>query len=88
MCWLVPICQRMTYVSVEEGAADLFEFVKANGAVTMEIVLLGTYWQQPIYMERFQGNEPDSIFARTGSVIAAPSPKVHQFQQFLSAVKP
>jgi hypothetical protein len=75
------------YVSVEEGAADLFEFVKTNGLVTMELVLLGDYWQQPIYTERFQASDPDSIFARLGFVTAMSSHKIYQFEQFIATQK-
>jgi hypothetical protein len=72
------------YVGVEEGSKDLFDHVKEHGVVTMELVLLGEYWKEPIYTERFQGNDPDSVFARLGLVTALPSHKVHQFEQFLS----
>jgi hypothetical protein len=72
------------YVSIEEGAADLFEIVKANGTVMMEVVLIDQYWKNADLYQRFEGNDPTSIFARTGLVIATPGHKLHQFQQFLS----
>jgi hypothetical protein len=73
------------YVSVEEGAADLFEFVEAHGTVTMELVLLGTYWQTPLYQESFNGSDNNSIFARLGLVVGFPDHKLHEFQQWLAA---
>ncbi len=73
------------HVSVEEGAADLSEFLKAHGTVTMELVLIGQYWKTPLYTERFQGSDPTSIFARLGLFTAMPGHKVHQFEQFVAA---
>jgi hypothetical protein len=74
------------YVSVEEGAEDLLAFVKANGVVTMELILLGAYWQQPIYAEKFQhGTDPTSVFARLGLLTALPSHSVHAFEQFIAS---
>jgi hypothetical protein len=72
------------YVSLEEGSQDLFEFAKTHGRVAMEIVLLGQYWKEPIYTEKFQGSDPTSIFARTGLVTAMPSHKLFQLEQFLA----
>jgi hypothetical protein len=72
------------YVSVEEGAADLFEFVRTNGVVNLELVLLDEYWQRPLYLERFQGTDPDSIFARLSFVSAMPGHKFYEFEQFLA----
>jgi hypothetical protein len=72
------------YVGLEEGAADVLAFVKDRGVTTMEVVLLGAYWQQPIWEKLRNGSDPTSIFARTGLVTAFPDRKLHEFQQFLS----
>ncbi len=84
---LPPETDVECYVSVEEGAEDLFALVKEHGTVTMELVLLGQYWKTPLYAEKFQGSDPTSIFARTGLVVALRGHKVHQFEQFLSTWK-
>lgn len=72
----------------EEFAADVVaeieEDVKQRGVVTMELVLLGNYWQMPLYSERFQGTDPDSVFARLGLLIALPSHSVHSWDEFIA----
>lgn len=75
------------FVSVEEGAADLFEFVKTHGTVTMELILIPEYWKTPLYAEKFQGSDPTGIFARLGLVISVPGHKLHQFEQYLATRK-
>jgi hypothetical protein len=75
------------YVSLEEGAADLDEFVKANGTVGLKILWFGDYWRQPVW-EKFQGDDPTSIFARLGFVVGFPGKKLHDFEQFIASLKP
>jgi hypothetical protein len=68
-----------------EAIAEEVEIEIKRGVVTMELVLLGDYWKTPLYTERFQGTDPDSVFARLGLVVSLPSHSVYNFQQFLSA---
>jgi len=72
------------YVSVEEGAADLQALVKENGLATMEIILLGDFWHQPIYQERFQGTDGTSVFAKFGILTAFPDHRWAEWQRFLA----
>jgi hypothetical protein len=76
------------YVSLEEGAADVAAFVKTHGLANLEIILLGQYWKTPLYQERFQGSDPDSIFARLGLVVALPAHKFHQWEQSVMSATP
>jgi len=74
-------------VPLEAITGEVEEEVATHGMVTMELALLGQYWKQPIYQERFQGSDPDSVFARLGVVISLPSHSVHRFQQFIATHK-
>ena len=71
------------FVSVENGTAGLKNFVKERGITTIEISLLGQYWKNVDLHQRFQGTDPDSIFARLGLVVGFPSHKLHQFEEWL-----
>lgn len=71
------------FVRVENGTAGLKDFVEEHGITSIELILLDQYWKNADLYQRFQGTDPDSIFARLGIVIGFPAHKLHQFEEWL-----
>jgi len=72
------------FVSVEHGDADLREDLAAHGQCSRNTILrAGKFWRNSEHMEKYNGDDANSVFARYGLLIGVPVDTVRDWDIYL-----